>query len=225
MKTQLILSSAVALLLVSAASAADPKLHPLESFSAIYEQEGMMTGTYEEYCRNYCVERVEVEKFEMTMMGMKMPGEDRRLVSNGATKYTIDFAKGRVTEINNPFYADMAARATREGPVEAARQFLTMSGTVETSETSKVGSWDCTIWVNAAAGTRICMSKDMIPVQMQMNFAGMEFTRTLVELRIGDPGPDEMYEIPQGMEAKPLEMPAGAPANLKAIMDMLAPKQ
>ncbi len=49
------------MLFANTAQAADPKLHPLESYTAIYTQKGMMSGKYTEYCRNYCFERVEVE--------------------------------------------------------------------------------------------------------------------------------------------------------------------
>lgn len=229
MKIKTYLFCAAALLVVGStqvtgAFAADPKLHPLKSYSAIYVQEGMMEGSYEEYCRNYCYERVEVEKFAVNMMGMKMPGEDRRLISRGGTKYTVDFTKGSVIEISNPFYNDMVERANASSPLEAAKQYLAISGTIETSETASVGQWQCTIWVNAAAGTRLCINDDMITVSTEMNFAGMQFSRTLVDLRIGDPGPDDLYQVPDNMEAKALELPEGAPANLKALMEMLAPK-
>lgn len=228
MKTHSTRASIIAAILLSSTSAfaADPKLHPLESYTAIYEQEGMMVGEYREYCRNYCNERVEVEKFSVNMMGMKLPGEDRKMIAIGEKKFTVDYTKGRVTEFANPFYGDMVARAKASNPTDAAKQYLAMSGTVETSEKATIGQWQCTIWTNAQVGTRLCINDDMVPVLMEMNLAGMQFSRTLIEFRPGDPGPDEIYQVPSDMApAQPLQVPAGAPPNVKALLESLMPKQ
>lgn len=179
--------------------AADQGFHPVESYTVVYKLEGTQTGTITEISRNHGGAVVQIRKVTTKVFGMTTT-EDSRSITRAAQIINIDLKAQTATSTENPMYDLVAAAVEREGAEEAGKSFIRALGHKETDEHRTIAGESCIVWINAGFGQEICMTDDAIPLLVDTTMLGMNITQTATEIRRGDGGPDEMFEVPAGIE-------------------------
>jgi len=190
------------------ASTSKKRFYGIESFTIVHKHEGMQTGTVTEHVRDWGNERVEIKKLEMKM-GPISQKENKRVITKGESITTIDLETNTATQIKNPMYAAMTSQIQGDNDaIDFGKKMLTAMGGKETGKTASYGGESCNMWEMAQMMQKMCMTDDGLTVFLENTMVNMK--DTAVEVRKGDPGPPEAYEVPAGMAIKemgdPLEM-------------------
>lgn len=173
-------------------------LHPVESHTIVYLLSGSTTGTVTEMSRNHGGATVRITETTMQIMGMTQ-SEHTRVITRGAEIVTIDLEANTATRMQNPMYDAITGGMTADEAEEMGREMMRSMGHVETGESRTVAGESCNVWTNSGLGQELCITSDAIMLSVSTSMMGMSFTQTATEVRRGDGGPDEMYEIPAGI--------------------------
>jgi len=213
MRTCPIAGIVVVLCLAAAPALADPKvqLTTVEKGTVVHKLSGLQEGTVTEYWKDFGKARVEITESRVKMLGVAVATHQKSIIQ-GDLVTTIDLDHHTITRSHNPLYQAVVAKLdTKNGPPSGQELYRSMGGH-ETGETAKYAGETCHVWVIEEAGTRICVTNDGIVLMSQTDLDGKPVTRTAVEVRRGDPGPPEAYEVGVAEAADPAPTGAGAPA-------------
>ncbi len=191
-------TAAALLCLAGAANAADDdiRFYPVESFTLVSTMTGVNAGTKTMHVKDYGRTYVEIEQSTMSMMGFTQ-NTNKRVIIQGPNITTIDEVARTITTSVNPLYENIANQVRNAGSgEELGRTYMQALGHRPTGQTATYAGETCEIWNNAQFMQTLCATDDGIVLHIASNMMGMNMTTTATELRLGDPGPDEAYALP-----------------------------
>ncbi len=215
MKREFALAATLAALVLGAGSAqaGDGCFYGQDRFSIDYTLSGTESGTITEHVDACGVRRVEVKNTQVSVMGM-VQRTDQRVIYDGEQIITVDNATGSVTTTTNPFYAQMAAAADREGGgVALGERMMRGMGGTPTGQTGSYAGHSCDRWQVAQLGAEVCVTSWGATLHMRSNIMGMTMERTATAVRLNDAGPADAYSYDASK--------AQATPNLGDIMRMM----
>jgi hypothetical protein len=216
MRTLPIAGTAVVLCLALAAvpALADPKvqLTTVEKGTVIHKLSGLQEGTVTEYWKDFGRDRVEITESRVKMLGVAVDTHQKSIME-GDLVTTIDLDRHTVTRSHNPLYQAVVTKLQTKNGAPSGQDLYRSMGGHETGETARYANETCHMWVIEEAGSRICVTDDGIVLMSETKLDGKPVTRTAVEVRRGDPGPPEAYEVGVAEAADPEPTGAGAPAR------------
>ncbi len=169
-----------------------------EAFTIVMKQTGREVGTVTLHYRDWGRRSAEITKLTNTETGKVT---DSRSFTNGAASVTIDNLTGEVVVTENPFYHEAAAEASTSaddafGPTAMARMSAEATG-----ESATIAGERCDYWM--VMGAKKCVSPWGPTLQSTMEIGDSVADRTAIEVRIGDGGPDSVFEYvpPKGATA------------------------
>ena len=123
----------------------DLHLHPVEQYRISYEQTGMMEGTIERGCRNWCNEQVEINDTSLSMMGITQKTHTRALTIRDKI-YSVNLETGKTTVTQNPMYGIISQQLQDSGndPQQVAQTWLDAMGLENTGNTRTIAGETCT---------------------------------------------------------------------------------
>ena len=187
-----------------AASTAKKRFYGIESFTIVHKHEGMQTGTVTEHIRDWGNERVEIRQLEMKM-GPITQKENKRVITKGETITTIDLEANTATRAKNSMYAAMTSQVQGDNAIDFGKKMLKAMGANPTGAKASYGGESCDMWEMPQIQGKICMTGDGLTVLNESTMANIK--DTAVEVRKGDPGPPEAYEVPAGLSVKEMGDP------------------
>jgi hypothetical protein len=177
---------------------AGDRFHPLKAYTVTYTVSGTKSGTVTEYSRDYGRERVTVENSKLSMAGMNI-AEDKRVLIRGPEIVTIDNRAKTVSRTTNPLYEPIAESLKGKDIEEVGRAFYSAMGHKPTGERKSIAGEDCEVWKNAQLNQELCITSDSLMLHMDTRMGGMSMVQTTTNIRRHDSGPDEVYQIPDGL--------------------------
>ncbi|HAD09456.1 MAG TPA: hypothetical protein DCF62_08255 [Porticoccaceae bacterium] len=176
----------------------DLRLHPVEHYRIQYEQTGMMTGTIERGCRNWCAEQVEITNTTVSMMGVTQKTRTRA-VTVGDKIYNINLENGKATVTTNPMYATIVQQIKNSGndPKQVAKAWLKAMGFSSTGNARAIAGETCTDYTGMGGMATSCMTDDGLMLRTEA--MGMVQTATDVDRSSGGNSAD--YQIPTNAQA------------------------
>ena len=175
------------------ASTAKKRFYGIESFTIVHKHEGMQTGTVTEHVRDWGNERVEIRKLEMKV-GPITQQENKRVITKGESITTIDLETNTAKRAKNSMYAAMTSQVQGDNAIDFGKKMLMAMGGKETGETASYGGESCKVWEMAQMMQKSCITADGLTVFTENTMANLK--DTAIEVRKGDPGPKEAYEVP-----------------------------
>jgi hypothetical protein len=166
----------------------------IESFTVVRKLEGMQTGTVTEHVRDWGNERVEIRDTEINIAGFRQT-QKQRVISQGDSIVSVDLQAGTATRTKNPMYADMA----KAGP-GVGKAFIEQMGGRATGESAEYAGQACQVWKIAQLGQTLCLTEDGLNLHSANQLA--QISETAIEVRLGDPGPDAAYQVPEGIDVQ-----------------------
>lgn len=165
-----------------------------ESFTLVGEQTGREAGTFTEHVRDWGRRRVEINDMTLSVAGRSLRNQTRALF-DGPEIATVNLETGDVVTTSNPFYTEVVEAMRGRDGVEFGRETMTRMGGRETGESGNFAGHDCDYWEVATLGTQSCVTPWGATLRVETNLAGVELTRTVTEVRLGDGGPDAAFEV------------------------------
>ncbi len=180
--------------LTTYAWAGDLRLHVLEAFWVLYQQEGpMMKGEILSQCRNWCNERAETRKIKISM-GAMTQHQNTRSVTIKDKIYNTDLDTGRSTVVNNPMYESIAKTVKEKGVKDLHESMLSAWGFKPTDTVRKIAGETCRDYTSEQMmGVTNCFTDDGIALRTEA--PGM--VQVAIELQRNDPGDEAAYRIPE----------------------------
>ncbi|MFN3233268.1 MAG: hypothetical protein ACE363_14085 [Alphaproteobacteria bacterium] len=203
-KTAAIVSAVVVSTGAMAAEWEDVEFYPFEEATFTYSVEGMQSGSQVQVIRDHGRETASFMDTQMSMMGMNQKMKTGSWTTRDWV-YTYDYTTNTGTKIANPIKEMMA---NTDDPKEAYMQFMAGFGGQQVGTDTHNGT-PCTVWEIAQAGTKACISDDLVMQYTRMNLMGMTQTIELVEQDIG-PVADDQFVMPD-VPYNEVQMPTGMP--------------
>ncbi len=207
---RLFVTTACALAMAGAATAADVRFYELEKFTVVYEVKGSPeSGAITEHSDHWGNKRVEIKDLTMSYGGIKQTTK-QRVIYDGATIVTVDLKTGAVTKIENPLYGKVAASMEGKSGVEYGKEWATAMGASPTGKTHTYAGLECDEWTMPKLGMTMCVAKNGIMLHTATKMGPVNTTRTATKVTLDKGGPAEAYAYDA---SKVQEMP-----NLQEIM-------
>ncbi len=173
----------------------ESRFYRVESFTLVRKLEGIHSGTVTEHVRNYGNERAEIRDVETRIAGFTQK-DHTKTITRGAEITTVDLSAGTASRMDNPFYAAMVQNMKGDGLEFGARMMRQMGGK-PTGKTREIAGHECDVWEGAQMNQTMCVTEGGITLQVSSEQVNV--SDTAIEVRMGDPGPDDAYEVPEGM--------------------------
>ncbi len=171
---------------------------PVAAYTAVYELDGNVSGTITEMSRYHGGQVVQVNDSQMKYLWRKQTTKNRIIITSGEVTI-IDELEGTLARTIDPNYADGMKAAGAEGVTDRFRAYMEGLGYVDTGAADAVLGEDCVIWEGNDPDVELCMSDDGIMLRVEASRFGFDYIQRATEIRRGDPGPDEMFEVPAGL--------------------------
>ncbi len=171
---------------------------PVAAYTAVYELDGNVSGTITEMSRYHGGQVAQINDSQMKYLWRKQTTKNRIIIASGEVTI-IDELEGTLARTIDPNYSDGMKAAGAEGVTDPFRAYMEGLGYVDTGEADTVLGEDCVIWENDDPDVELCMSDDGIMLRVEASRFGFDYIQRATEIRRGDPGPDEMFEVPMGL--------------------------
>lgn len=185
--------------IVGAAHAAERRLDRIETYTVVYAQTGVMTGTMTVHSREFGNRRAELADVVVAVGTMKLPMKQRTIVE-GDRVTSIDEAAGTAEVTKHPEYAKTVEAMARSTDAEAVNELLkTVWSASPTGATRTYAGEECNELVSADGSSSYCVTGDGIFLFLSQGPPQMRFERTATAVRRGDGGPDDAFRVPAGI--------------------------
>lgn len=177
-----------------AGDAGGERFYGRERFTLVLAQTGAESGTITEHVRDWGRRRVEI-KDTTTRVGNFSRRSHTRAVIDGPEIATVDLETGAVTTMSNPLYTQVVEAMRGRSGVDFGREMMLSMGGRATGEHGEFAGQACEYWEISRLASRSCVTEWGATLHSVSNLAGVAFERTAVEVRMGDGGPDDAFEI------------------------------
>ncbi len=175
----------------------------------------MQNGTYTEYIDDYG--NIRVEKSNVTMAGYKV---NQWIIQKGRDIYTLDEKTKTATKTVNTMYDSMAASVKAKGREATYNEFYAALGGSLTGETGKYADQICDYWEIKNINSQVCVTEEGLGLSVKSNMGGMSINKEATEVKMGDPGPKSVYEIPAGYKIVKGMVSPGGPKSIEDLKDL-----
>lgn len=182
----------------SATAGVPDGFRPVAVYTAVYELDGNVSGTITEISRYHGGQVAQINDSQMKYLWRKQTTKNRIIISGGEVTI-IDELEGTIARTIDPNYANGMKAAGADGVTDPFRAYMEGLGYVDTRQADTVLGEDCVIWENDSPNVELCMSDDGIMLRVEASRFGFDYIQTAIEIRRGDGGPDEMFEVPTGL--------------------------
>jgi len=190
----------------SAAEWEETDFYPFEEATFTYKISGMQNGSQVQVIRDHGREGATFVDSTMSMMGMNQPTKTASWMTKDWV-YNYDYTTGQGTKMANPM---QNAMQNTDDPKQAYVELMTGLGGKQVGTDTHNGT-PCNVWEIGMAGSRMCISDDLVMQYMRMSMGGMQQTIELVDSEIGpvDPARFERPDVP----FNEMQMPPGMFGN------------
>jgi hypothetical protein len=210
----------------STPAAPEPRFTRDEEGTVVRQTQGMETGSVTEHWKKWGRHRVELTNSQLSMFGM-MRQTCKKVIFEDADIITFDGQTHQITRAKNPMYEGIAKNMQDEDGVAVGEAMMSAMGAVDPNKTASYAGETCNIYLIENLGQQLCMTEDGITLWSQLNMMNMTQTQTAIDVRRGDPGPDEAYQASAAgldctVEAGAAAAPAPqTPPDLDQLMQMI----
>lgn len=188
-----LIAATAALLWATAVAADQPKLHPVETYTVVYQQSGVAFGTHTVHSRAFGLKRAELADVMISTRGVNLPRVKSRTVIDGKWMTRIDEGTGQREVSADPTYDAVVKAMAAGGALEAI--MLNVWKAKPTGKTNTYAGERCRAFVSADKRNRYCATEDGILLYISQGGSGVRFERTATTLRREDGGPDSAFTI------------------------------
>ena len=180
----------------------DVEIYDFEEATLVYNVTGMQSGTQEMLIKDHGRRTAQFNQTTLNMMGVSQETNTGSW-TEADWVYTYDYNTQTGSKIANPLKNMFQ---NNEDPKDAMLAFLTGMGGKEVGSDTFNGT-SCTVYELAMAGTKMCISDDMIMQYTRMNMMGMSMSVELQSINIGSVD-DSRFEKPDATYNE-VTVPAG----------------
>jgi hypothetical protein len=181
---------------IGVAIADQPRVHPVETYTVVYKQTGLVQGTLTVHSRHFGYQRVEIADVVVTTGTLKLPMKQRTVIDGDkVTSIDEDARSAEVT--TDPSFEKMVQAMSSDGGVGAVDSIMkTVWNATPTGKAKTFAGETCDEFASAEKKQVYCTTNDGILVYIDQGTAGTRFVRTAIEVRRNDGGADEDFQIP-----------------------------
>lgn len=184
----------------AAAQAQEVKLSPIEAYTVVYTVSGQQSGTLTQYSRSFGVEQAQVN--DITLQGGAM--NTVWLITLGDTITSYDPATQRAGSMANSSYAQLAAVTAGKDGEELVSVLLQALSFTPTGAMQNHAGEACAVWESTQLSQTRCVTPDGISLRIQIGTPGAGVEQMARSVSRGDPGPDNFYRVPEGVDITPV---------------------
>ncbi len=180
------------------AGSSENELHPVESVTIVYKQEGAQSGKAIMAHDRHANLRYEENDLMLNMMGMKKVQKDWTVYRDGRI-YRGDPARKTITDTENPIDEDLQANMKDRSPEETAMMFIGAMGAEKNGKKGEFAGEPCDYYNAAQVNMLFCMTADFLVIYQKISMGPMSLERTAISIERGNPGPlgADTYKIPR----------------------------